>query len=170
MPTADPRGPAADEAPETRGSGSVRSLTRAIARGDTEAFGEFYEAWFDRTFAMARSVSRRDESFCLDIVQDTMLRVVRYMKPLATEESLGNWMGRAVLSATIDRLRREKRRPEREREAAARLLALGGERVADKEQIEKAALADPRIIEQLEGKTLRKVIVVPGKIVNIVAN
>ncbi len=135
MPTADPRRPAADAAPETRGSGSVRSLTRAIARGDTEVFGEFYEAWFDRAFAMARSVSRRDESFCLDIVQDTMLRAVRYMKPLSTEESLCNWMGRAVLSATIDRLRREKRRPQREREAAVRLLAREGEQVADEEQI-----------------------------------
>ncbi len=135
MPTADPREPAADVASEIRGSESVRSLTRAIARGDTEAFGKFYEAWFDRAFAMARSVSRRDESFCLDIVQDTMLRAVRYMKPLSTEESLGNWMGRAVLSATIDRLRREKRRPQREREAAVRLLAREGEQVADEEQV-----------------------------------
>ena len=39
---------------------------------------------------------------------------------------------------------------------------------ATREQTEKAALA--AISEQLEGKTVRKVIVVPGKLVNVVAN
>lgn len=133
MPTAEPRRPAA--APEEPGSGSVPELTRAIARGDTVAFGEFYEVWFDRAFAMARSISRRDESFCLDVVQDTMLRAVKYMKPLPTEKALTNWVARAVLTVTIDRLRREARRPGREREAAARLLARGEKRIADHEQI-----------------------------------
>jgi leucyl-tRNA synthetase len=37
-----------------------------------------------------------------------------------------------------------------------------------KEEIEKAALADERAAKHLEGKTVRKVIVVPGRIVNIV--
>jgi len=39
-----------------------------------------------------------------------------------------------------------------------------------KEELEKTALADEKIQEWLEGKTVRKVIVVPGKLVNIVAN
>jgi len=38
----------------------------------------------------------------------------------------------------------------------------------DKQALEAAALADPKIQAQLEGKTPRKVIVVPGKLVNIV--
>ena len=66
--------------------GSAR-LTAAIARGDPTAFGRFYELWFDPALALARSISGRDESFCLDVVQDCMLRVVRSMKPLATESS-----------------------------------------------------------------------------------
>jgi leucyl-tRNA synthetase len=41
---------------------------------------------------------------------------------------------------------------------------------ATKEETEEAALADEKIKEQIEGKTVRKVIVVPGKLVNIVAN
>jgi leucyl-tRNA synthetase len=41
---------------------------------------------------------------------------------------------------------------------------------ATKDQIEAAALSEPRIVELLEGKTVRKVIVVPGRLVNIVAN
>ncbi|MFT4643457.1 MAG: leucyl-tRNA synthetase, partial [Candidatus Azotimanducaceae bacterium] len=38
----------------------------------------------------------------------------------------------------------------------------------NKEEIEKAVLADEKTIAQLDGKTPKKVIVVPGKIVNIV--
>jgi leucyl-tRNA synthetase len=41
---------------------------------------------------------------------------------------------------------------------------------ADQKTVEDIALNDERIREQIAGKTVRKVIVVPGKIVNIVAN
>ena len=40
---------------------------------------------------------------------------------------------------------------------------------ADQKAVEEAALDDERIAKLLEGKTVRKVIVVPGKIVNIIA-
>ena len=39
---------------------------------------------------------------------------------------------------------------------------------ASKEEIEKAALADEKIVKFIDGKTVRKVIVVPGRLVNIV--
>nr|AAA22571.1 transfer RNA-Leu synthetase [Bacillus subtilis] len=41
---------------------------------------------------------------------------------------------------------------------------------ATKEQLEQLAQADEKVKEQLEGKTIRKIIAVPGKLVNIVAN
>ena len=41
---------------------------------------------------------------------------------------------------------------------------------ADAKAIEAAAMADPRIAELIAGKTVRKVVVVPGRLVNIVAN
>ncbi len=41
---------------------------------------------------------------------------------------------------------------------------------ADKEQLLAAARSDPKVQEQLTGKTVRKEIVVPGRLVNIVAN
>ncbi|MHA8262810.1 leucine--tRNA ligase [Lactobacillaceae bacterium Melli_B3] len=43
-------------------------------------------------------------------------------------------------------------------------------RDADKDAIEDQALADETVKEHVDGKTVRKVIVVPGKIINIVAN
>ena len=39
---------------------------------------------------------------------------------------------------------------------------------ADKDSVEAAALADEKIISNIEGKTVRKVIVVPGRLVNLV--
>ena len=39
---------------------------------------------------------------------------------------------------------------------------------ASKEEIEKIALASPRVQEFMEGKPVKKVIVVPGKLVNVV--
>ncbi|MEI2455979.1 leucine--tRNA ligase [Lysobacter firmicutimachus] len=41
---------------------------------------------------------------------------------------------------------------------------------APKDEIEKLALAEPNAVKYMEGLTVRKVIVVPGKIVNIVAS
>ena len=37
-----------------------------------------------------------------------------------------------------------------------------------KEELEKAVLNNPKIVQNLEGKTVKKVIVIPGKLVNIV--
>jgi len=39
---------------------------------------------------------------------------------------------------------------------------------ADKESIEKMALSDESVQAHTEGKTIRKVIVVPGRLVNLV--
>lgn len=96
------------------GDGGVADLTARVARGDPQAMSDFYEAWFDKSYRLARSLTRRDESFCLDVVQDAMLRVARSMKPIATAPELEQWMKRVVHSAAIDLLRREARRAARE--------------------------------------------------------
>ncbi|QKQ26122.1 class I tRNA ligase family protein [Candidatus Reidiella endopervernicosa] len=41
---------------------------------------------------------------------------------------------------------------------------------ADKDSIEEAALADEKVQSFIDGKTIRKIIVVPGRLVNVVAN
>ncbi len=102
-------------------------LTPRIARGDEGAFASFYELWFDRAFALARRTCRRDESFCLDIVQDAMMRVVKSMPGLETEAAVEAFMGRVVLTTAIDRLRADTRRRKRERNAAKDELEHAGQ-------------------------------------------
>ena len=90
-------------------SDSVRQLTAAIASGDTEAFGRLFRERFDRMYAEARRVTGRDESFCLDVVQDAMIRTIRSMKPMDTERHLSAWLRVVVQSCAYDRLRKEAR-------------------------------------------------------------
>lgn len=110
----------AERPPETLDDEWVRRTTTAISRGDRAALAAFYEAWFDRCYSLAGALTRRDESFCLDIVQDSMLRVIRSIKPLSTRVQLDAWMNRTVHSVAIDSLRRESRRARRHANRAVR--------------------------------------------------
>jgi len=93
---------------------SICQLTRAIASGDTEAFARFYRRWFDRMYAEANRVTGRDESFCLDVVHDGMMRVIRFLGPMDSEAVLWSWLRAVIRSCALDRLRREMRRRKRE--------------------------------------------------------
>ena len=95
------------------------TFTAAIAKGDEHAFATFYELWFDRLLAMARAATRRDEAFCLDVVHDCMLRVVRKLPALCSEDAVASWLARALLRGAVDRLRQDARRAKRETSAAA---------------------------------------------------
>ncbi len=95
----------------------VRSLTEAIASGNTEAFATFYRQWFDTMYAQARSASGRDESFCLDVVQDAMLRVIKSVPSMTSSDDLRRWLRVVVQSCAYDRFREEARRKAREQRA-----------------------------------------------------
>ncbi|MHC5007314.1 MAG: RNA polymerase sigma factor [Planctomycetota bacterium] len=98
----------------------VKALTTAIASGDTEAFARFYRTWFDAMYADAVRATGRDEAFCLDVVQDAMMKIIRRMKPMATEGDLSRWLRAVVQSCAYDRLRGESRRRRREALAVQR--------------------------------------------------
>ncbi|MEM7199726.1 MAG: sigma-70 family RNA polymerase sigma factor [Planctomycetota bacterium] len=146
---ASSRAPASAPGP-TGGSEPSWPLTAAIARGDERAFARFYDLWFDRLVVLVRSLTRRDEAFCLDVAQDCMLRVVRRLPALRREEEVAAWMARAALRLAVDHLRRERRRARREQ-------AVGGQRpeppgVADDLlHRERAAWLERRIAELPDG-------------------
>jgi len=95
----------------------TRSLTRAIARGDTQAFGVLYERWFDYTYTTARRLTGCDEAFCLDVVQEAMLKTAKRIPTLANEAALGAWLRKVVHHTAIDALRAQQRRHAREHHA-----------------------------------------------------
>lgn len=97
---------------------STEFETRAVASGDTEAFGRFYERWFDEVYEEVRRLTRLDESFCLDVVQEVMMRVIRSLTPMDTEAQVRAWLWTVTRSCAIDRLRSESRRARREQSRA----------------------------------------------------
>lgn len=98
------------------------AISSGVARGDPAALDRLYRAWFDRALALARRFTGRDESFCLDVVQDTMLRAIRALRAQPTGAALDGWLTLGVRSAAVDALRRDGRRILRERACAAPVL------------------------------------------------
>ena len=94
--------------------GSVKELTAAIASGNPEAFARFFRQQFSRMYLDAKRATGRDESFCLDVVQDAMVRVIRSIKTIDSEPRLRAWLRAVVQTCAYDRLRKEMRRQRRE--------------------------------------------------------
>jgi RNA polymerase sigma-70 factor (ECF subfamily) len=85
-------------------------VSAGIASGSREALGALYEAKFAMLVDSLRRSTRRDESFILDCVQETMIRVATRLGPMTTHASLDAWLTRVALHAAIDRLRAERLR------------------------------------------------------------
>lgn len=98
----------------------ARRLVRQVRRGNARAFGELYDLFFDACVAGARRITHRDEDFCMDVVQDLMMRVADKLPALRSQAALLAWMRRSLYTAAIDRLRAENRLGARERKAARR--------------------------------------------------
>lgn len=129
------------------------ALTGRIAAGDESSFAEFYEMWFTSTLLLARAISRRDEAWCLDVVQDVMMTVVKKMPALASEEALRAWMTRTVMNAVTDHVRSEARRHRREQAAADAAADVGREPwldLCDQERLSwlTASVGDLPVAEQ----------------------
>ncbi|MCH2160366.1 MAG: sigma-70 family RNA polymerase sigma factor [Phycisphaerales bacterium] len=92
----------------------VAALTRRIASGDTEAFADFYSLWFDDCVSQARRMTGLDESACLDVVQEAMLKAATRMPVMGEQVELEKWMRRIMINGARDRIRREMRRARHE--------------------------------------------------------
>lgn len=118
----------------------AREVCLAISAGDQTALAALYEAWADPAFRLARTITRRDESTCLDIVQNAFIRVIHSpsrLQRISDHEELRRWLIRVVHTAALDHLRAERRGRRREQTVAATPCA------AD-------AIADPELIQSIE--------------------
>ncbi|MCG3122676.1 MAG: hypothetical protein GIKADHBN_01069 [Phycisphaerales bacterium] len=97
----------------------VSAWISGVRKGDPRALEAMYTAWYERMVAMARAATRRDEAFSLDCVQDAMVKFINHPPTVANEAQLGAWLRRAILSAAIDRVRRDERAARRAHAAHA---------------------------------------------------
>lgn len=87
----------------------VALLTRAMCRGEEEAFRQFYDAYFDRLLRYLLVVTGGDEAAAREALQLTLLRVVRHVKPFAAEEKFWSWLTVLARSARTDESRKQRR-------------------------------------------------------------
>ncbi|UYV11331.1 MAG: sigma-70 family RNA polymerase sigma factor [Phycisphaera sp.] len=92
----------------------ARAITARLARGDQEAFAVFYEATFDNAVADAHRLTGKDESFCLDAVQDAYLRAAKRLPAIDSWGACRTWLRTAIASSAVDRIRSDTARAKRE--------------------------------------------------------
>lgn len=128
----------------------IAVLTSAMAAGDDAAVERFYRHYFEALYREARRVTRRDESFCLDVVQEATLRVIRNIRKVESECQLIAWLKLVVRTTAFDLLRSEKRRHLRET-ATRRPDAGDGDRNERIEWLRRAIQSlDPQLVEIIE--------------------
>lgn len=125
--------------------GDAARLTDGVRRGDRAAFSLLYERFSGRVFDVARSLTGRDEQFCLDVVQETMMRAIRSLPSLDSDAALGAWLTTTARRVAIDLLRSEWRRDVREKRRQAHAgthSRLGGSDRTPRDQEELAWLCE----------------------------
>ncbi len=89
---------------------SWSQCTRDIARnGDRFAFAKYYETFFDTMFLTVKRATGCDESTCLDIVQDAMVKAISKMKILDSHDQVTAWTKVVAKTTAYDYLRRNAR-------------------------------------------------------------
>jgi RNA polymerase sigma-70 factor (ECF subfamily) len=86
-------------------------LTTQILEGDESAFAYFYNHFFDRLFRYTLVMTAGDEELSKELLQQTMLKAVRYLKPLREEAVVWSWLTQVAKTSYIDVLRSRKRAP-----------------------------------------------------------
>lgn len=88
---------------------AIAVLTRRLGAGDEGAFREFHAAYFDRLHHFLLVVTRGEEHAAQDALQETMLRVVRYVRTFEREDVFWDWLKVVARSAARDGGRKRRR-------------------------------------------------------------
>lgn len=93
-------------------------VTRAVRAGSREALAEIYDRCAEDIVASMRRITRRDESFALDCLQEMFMRLASNPPVCDTHGSLIAWMRLTALNVARNTLIAETRRVLRERSRA----------------------------------------------------
>lgn len=133
---------------------SIAKLTAALAAGNENAVETFYRQYFLYLYAQAMRASGRDEAFCLDVVQEAVLRIIRTVRPVRSEQQFRAWLRLVVRTTALDQLRSESRRVRREKLVTVPQVGSEAEETFDDSQVQwlKAQLArfDPELVRMIE--------------------
>src|SRR4051794_27574354 len=86
------------------------SLVQAAQRGDRRALEQLLERHYDRIHAVCRRITGHDAD-AADAAQEAMIAIVRSIARFDGRASFGTWVYRIATNASLDELRRRRRRP-----------------------------------------------------------
>lgn len=115
-------------------------MAEGILKGDENAFNRFYDFYVDRLYRYLIVVAPREEPLVREALQETMLRVLRHIKPFEEEAVLWGWLTRVAKSVLFDLLRKKKRTVLRERPLSREGHAKDRDRADDGEESILSAL------------------------------
>jgi RNA polymerase sigma factor (sigma-70 family) len=92
----------------------VAALTARMKAGEEDAFALFHELYCDRLFRYLIVLSRGEEELARDLLQTTLLKVVRSIRHFATEAEFWNWLAAIARNNFFDHVRRRRRMPQLE--------------------------------------------------------
>jgi RNA polymerase sigma-70 factor (ECF subfamily) len=87
----------------------ITALTSGMARGEEQAFREFYDLYFRRLFAYLLVVSRGEEEQAREALQLALVRVVKHVRRFDDEEVFWSWLSRVARTALLDEGRKRSR-------------------------------------------------------------
>jgi RNA polymerase sigma factor (sigma-70 family) len=90
---------------------SIDELTARMTSGDQEAFEVFHDLYCDRLFRYLIVLCRGDEELSRDLLQVSLLKVVRSIRPFADEAAFWNWLAAIARNSFLDSIRHARRRP-----------------------------------------------------------
>jgi RNA polymerase sigma-70 factor, ECF subfamily len=85
-------------------------LVTAAQGGDRGALDQLLRRHYDRVYAVCRRITGH-EADAADAAQDAMIAMVRHLDRFDERSSFGTWAYRIATNASLDELRRRKRRP-----------------------------------------------------------
>ncbi|HMJ65040.1 MAG TPA: sigma-70 family RNA polymerase sigma factor [Candidatus Binatia bacterium] len=92
----------------------IEALTARMKAGEEDAFAMFHELYCDRLFRYLIVLCRGDEELSRDLLQITMLKVVRSVRRFTSEAEFWNWLAAIARNSFFDFLRRTRRMPRME--------------------------------------------------------
>ena len=84
-------------------------LTGRLVAGEETAFREFHAQYFCRLYRFLLVINHGQDQEAQEAVQQTFLRVVRYVRVFNSEEVFWGWLKAVARSAAMDGLRKQTR-------------------------------------------------------------
>ncbi|MCU1504956.1 MAG: putative polymerase subfamily sigma factor [Ilumatobacteraceae bacterium] len=88
----------------------IRALVASAQQGDRAALDQLLRLHYDRIYAVCRRVTGQDGD-AADAAQETMIAIVRSISRFDGRAAFSTWVHRIATNASLDELRRRKRRP-----------------------------------------------------------